>query len=178
MRSGAGDGAAAGSSNRVVEDEQGGDEDTKNHAGENNGTNDDNEVLRSGDEGDRTERREQDGVSMSVELVYDLKGLLRLNHDNWKPQKITIDAPQISLDDFFDQVARHVEAKLSNDEEDCYKTLEKKKDERFLLLRPVLQSNCPVKRRAFQLDDSGVPRVLAVEYLLCDEPKEGETPLR
>lgn len=156
-------GAATGVSN---DEHEGEDEDEDEEGGKNyDDKQNDDDVL--------TSDEEDDGL-MHVELVYDLQGLPDYDQTKWRPQVIQIEDAKRSLDHFFDQMARHIEAKLSSDAKDCYKMLQTKEDKRFVLLRPVLQCDCPVKRRAFQLDDSGVPRVFAVEDLLCDEPKEGE----
>lgn len=148
--------------------------DVNNEGGRKHKNGDYNEVVRSGGGGNRAKENEEDNLQIILKLEYDLEGLPHLN-DRWGSRRIAITNPKASLQGVLDEVADRVAAKLKNRNPNCYATLDEEKRKAFALLRPLLQTDCPMKRWAFDGDKSGVARVLGIEDLLRDEPKEDET---
>ena len=83
---------------------------------------------------------------------------------------------QPSLPDVFTYVAKFVAQRLESQEKKCYDDLNRKKQERSLLLIPELVHECPMKQRAFRFDGGGIPRVAVVNDLLQDGSEDEKQP--
>ena len=110
------------------------------------------------------------GDHLYIKIVYDLRGVPKIS-DKWLdvdnfPTEVLHFFRQRSLPDIFTQLAEIFSQRLKDQERESYDNLNKKKMERFLLLRPVLIHDCPMKQRAFEFDDSGIPRIAVVNDLL------------
>jgi hypothetical protein len=104
---------------------------------------------------------------LHIRLAYDVQGLDQLNSMHGTSQVLHLrrDRP---LQNLFDDVAEFVASKLENDQLDYYTKLRETRTRSCMLMRPVLDHPCPVKRRAIVFDDSGIARVATIGDLVFD----------
>jgi hypothetical protein len=102
---------------------------------------------------------------LQIRLTYDVQGLQQLNGRNVTSQVLHLRKDRSFQNLFFD-LADFIASKLETDHFECYTYL--RETQSYILLRPVLEDPCPVKRRAFDFDDSGIARVSTIGDLVSD----------
>jgi hypothetical protein len=105
-----------------------------------------------------------------IKVIFDLRGAPHISK-KWLdvkefPEEVLHFRRQRSLPEIFTLLAGFVTQRLKDQEKECYDDLNEKKPELFLLPRPLLIHDCPMKQRAFEFDDSGISRVAVVNDLL------------
>ena len=104
---------------------------------------------------------------LHIKLTYDMKGIPKLNTMHGKFQMLHFHRTH-PFEALFLDLAEFVTTYLATNEAEYYTSLGEKGNEHCLLLRPVLIHSCPLKRRAFTFDDSGVARLDTIGDLLCN----------
>ena len=167
------------------QDDDGEDDDGEDDDGENDNGENDNGVDENGDQDNLPQPSIEStftdpqtnvmdkhlaGDQLYIKIVYDLRGVPKIS-DKWLdvdnfPTEVLHFSRQRSLPDIFTRLAEIVSHRLEAQEKESYDNLNQKKMERFLLLRPMLIHECPMKQRAFEFDDSGISRIAVVNDLL------------
>lgn len=112
-----------------------------------------------------------------IKVIYDLKGVPEIPQ-KWRkagelPTEVLFFPRNLSLPEVYDRLAVVVERRLNKQAKECYDKLVA--SGKSILLKPSLEDECPVKQRAFNFDDRGIPRVAEVNDLLREvmDPQTG-----
>ena len=112
-----------------------------------------------------------------IKVIYDLKGVPEIPQ-KWRkvgelPTEVLFFPRNLSLPEVYDRLAVVVERRLNKQAKECYDRLVA--SGKSILLKPSLEDECPVKQRAFNFDDRGIPRVAEVNDLLREvmDPQTG-----
>ena len=163
----------AGSGGRGGDDDVDDGGDGKGNEGDKPNENDDGEVQESAENDRETLSMDKnlDPRQLYAKVIYDLKGIKGTNTAMWarQPEEVLHFSRQRTLSEIFTLLAGFVERKFKKEEPRRYKELNKAGNQHTILLKPELQHDCLVKQRAFTFDDSGIPRVAAINDLLDDK---------
>lgn len=102
---------------------------------------------------------------LHIRFTYDLRGVKELSSVNRTSQVLHFQKAR-SFRDLYEDLAAFVESKLENDQLAYWTYL--RETQSYILMRPVLDHPCPLKRRAFAFDDSGFARVSTIDDLVSD----------
>jgi hypothetical protein len=108
---------------------------------------------------------------LHIRLTYDVRGLKQLISMNGTSQVLHLrkDRPFQTI---FKDLAKFVASKLESDQLEYHTELKEKRI--CMLMMPILDHPCPIKRRAFDFDDSGIARVATIGDLVSDAiPTDG-----
>ncbi|KAM0712306.1 hypothetical protein Q7P37_011401 [Cladosporium fusiforme] len=100
-------------------------------------------------------------VFIKVIYNFDLKNV------NWQPHLLQF-SPNLDPSDFLYLVKEYVREKLRKEEQELCQELQRKGHEHFILFRPSLESDDPVKRHAFEFEEGTYPRCRTIEDFFPD----------
>lgn len=117
-----------------------------------------------------------DDEQVIVRLTYDLEGERRLARLHGMSQDVQLSRDQ-DCGSLFTHLADFLTSALAHYAKEYHDDLERSSKKQFMLLRPILNDLCPVKKYAFAYEESGKPQVPTIGDLLNGTNEAGESQL-